>query len=174
MKIGQYLILVLFFFSCKGKVEQEIIVAKPMDISENEITNYVEYCNNRFDICMNYPSNFKPEPEPTNGDGRVFSNEPDDAEIRIFGSTFSPNSQIKDILEILKEELEIYNLKKDKNRVEVFGLNKTNNHLHHEIIIIKKQAKSKNDELCSLSFTYPHAKRKKFKSYWRIISNSFN
>ncbi|MGV4528871.1 hypothetical protein [Ornithobacterium rhinotracheale] len=173
MKLLKYIALVTILAACKGRVEQEIIVASPIDISDNEITNYVEYCNNRFDICMNYPSNFNPEPEPTNGDGRVFSNKPDGAEIRIFGTTFSPRTQLEEIVQSMKKELEIYNLKQDKNRVEVFGFDKENNNLYHEILIIKKQAKSKNDELCSLSFIYPHAKRKKFKSYWRIISNSF-
>ncbi len=31
-----------------------------------------QYCNERFGFCVQYPSDFKKEPEPANGDGQAF------------------------------------------------------------------------------------------------------
>lgn len=173
MKIWYYLLFITLASACKSKTEEEIIVAKPINISENEITNYVEYCNNRFDMCINYPSNFKPEPEPTNGDGRVFSDEPERADIRLYGTQYTAENQMNEILNDLKNEIEIYNLKKYKNRVEIFGIDKEKQLFLYQILLIKKIDSYDDDVLCSLSFTYPYEKHKKFKSYWRVISSSF-
>lgn len=52
-------------------------------ISQNQ--DYDQYCNVRFDYCLDYPNFLNPQPESANGDGRIFNNEKDEEVLRVFG-----------------------------------------------------------------------------------------
>lgn len=47
---------------------ENIVLSEPINSQE-----YVEYCNERYGFCVNYPSNFKKERPPDNGDGQRFN-----------------------------------------------------------------------------------------------------
>ena len=158
--------------SCNNNQNKEIILAKPIVISDNELVNYIEYCNNRFDICIFYPSNFAPLPEPINGDGRTFTDEPDNAEITVYGSNVNKNYNLEDELNAIKSHVNISEQIDLSNGFEILGTEKNSNLIHHEIIIIKSKIQNNNkvNVLLNLTFTYPYSKKNKFKNYWKIIS----
>ncbi|MBV7441875.1 hypothetical protein KRX57_10630 [Weeksellaceae bacterium TAE3-ERU29] len=170
-RIVLFLILILSI-SCKNNQNKEIISAKPIVVSNNELVNYIEYCNNRFDICILYPSNFDPLPEPINGDGRTFTDEPDNAEITVYGSNVSENYNLEDELNSIKSYVNISEIIDLPNGFEILGTEKDSDLILHKIIIIKNKMQNENkvNILHNLTFTYPNSKKKKFKSYWKIIS----
>lgn len=45
-----------------------------------------QYCNARFDYCIDYPSSLTPRPESENGDGRIFVNQKGIECLRVWGS----------------------------------------------------------------------------------------
>ncbi|UQB68978.1 hypothetical protein [Epilithonimonas zeae] len=48
--------------------------------------NYDNYCNVRFQYCVDYPIQLMtPEPESSNGDGRIFTNHKHEETLRVFG-----------------------------------------------------------------------------------------
>lgn len=47
--------------------------------------DYNQYCNVRFGYCVDYPNFLNPQPESSNGDGRIFFNEKGDEVLRVFG-----------------------------------------------------------------------------------------
>lgn len=136
--------------------------------------NYIEYCNNRFDICILYPSNFTPLPEPINGDGRTFTDTPDKAEITVYGSIINDNYKLKDNLDEIESYVNISDVSDLPNGFEVLGTEKDSDLVHHEITIIKEKKQGDNTikVLHNLIFTYPSSKESKFKNYWDIISEN--
>lgn len=48
--------------------------------------DYELYCNVRFQYCIDYPKQLMtPEPESSNGDGRIFTNQKNEETLRVFG-----------------------------------------------------------------------------------------
>jgi len=48
--------------------------------------DYEPYCNVRFQYCVDYPKQLMtPEPESSNGDGRIFINQKNEETLRVFG-----------------------------------------------------------------------------------------
>jgi len=48
--------------------------------------DYETYCNVRFQYCVDYPIQLMtPEPESSNGDGRIFTNHKNEETLRVFG-----------------------------------------------------------------------------------------
>lgn len=47
--------------------------------------DYDQYCNVRFGYCLDYPNFLNPQPESSNGDGRIFINEKGEEVLRVFG-----------------------------------------------------------------------------------------
>ena len=50
-----------------------------------QIENYDQYCNARFEYCLDYPNFLSPQPESPNGDGRIFINKKGEEVLRVFG-----------------------------------------------------------------------------------------
>lgn len=170
-RIVLFLILLLSV-SCKNNQNKEIISASPIVVSDNELVNYIEYCNNRFDICIFYPSNFSPMPEPINGDGRTFTDEPDNAEITVYGAIIDKKHGLEDELNAIKSHIDISETIDIPNGFEIVGTERNSNLIHHEIITIKNKMQNENkvNVLHNLTFTYPESKKNKFRNYWKIIS----
>lgn len=55
--------------------------------SENtiDIQHYNQYCNARFDYCLDYPKFLVAQPESENGDGRIFKDKNGVEVLRVFG-----------------------------------------------------------------------------------------
>lgn len=168
-------VLLLAIIGCKSenKGPQEVIESKPLEISGNEIVNYMTYCNDRFDVCMIYPSNFSAQHEPANGDGRTFRNEIDSAEIVLYGFIDQTNQGLQPQLDLYKEFLEIESQNKIENGYEILGQDLETGFKHKERIFIKPDTTAGSyadgtpmNIIYSLQFTYPVDKDKKYQKYW--------
>ena len=174
------IVIIITFFGCQ-KDNTETIQSKPLEVSDNEIINYISYCNNRFDACFDYPSNFGAQPEPANGDGRTFLNELDSAQIVMYGFLDDNNEGLKTQINILNEYLEIEKLTDIPNGYELIGKDKESGKIHKERILIKpdssagkyKDGKPMNI-IYSLQFVYPQSKEKKYQNYWHKMTEKFN
>lgn len=169
------LILLLFFYGCNKNKVEEIIVAKPIKVSDNEIVNYIKYCNDRFNMCINYPSNFNPLPEPSNGDGRSFTNKPDGAEITVFGAISNEKDPLSYELETIKLDTNILKLTEFENGFAFYGVDVKEKVTRKGKVILRKKIEGKDTIKIThnLTFSYPTNKENKFKNYWNVISEDF-
>lgn len=55
-------------------------------LSKSQIPGFGYYYNTRYDYSVDYPDSFNPQPEATNGDGRVFVNLKDSAFLTVYGT----------------------------------------------------------------------------------------
>lgn len=179
MKYPGLLLLIFILASCK-KDNSETITSKRLEVSDNEIVNYVEYCNDRFNFCFDYPSNFGPEPEPANGDGRTFINDIDSSEIVLYGFLDQSNEGIDGQLEVLKEFMEVESVQQIKHGYDVRGIEKESGKVHLEKILMKADSTAgKYDDgkpvniIYSLQFVYPKDKDAKYRDYWKKMSTKF-
>ena len=170
---------IILLFSCKNGT-QESITSKPLEVSDNELINYVEYCNDRFDVCFDYPSNFGAQPEPVNGDGRTFLNEIDSAEIVLYGFLDQGNEGLHTQLDILNEMMEIDDLIESTNGIDVRGIERESGKIHHEKLRIKPDISAGTYDdgspvniIYSLQFVYPTSKQSKYNKYWDKMSEKF-
>lgn len=177
-RIG-FLFLVFLMFSCKQE-NSESIVSKPLEVSDNELINYIEYCNSRFEICFDYPSNFSAQPEPVNGDGRTFLNKIDESEIVLYGFHDQGNEGLESQLDILNEVMEIDSIVEIENGYDVRGVDREDGRIHFERLMIKPDIESGTYEdgtpvniIYSLQFLYPKEKQEKFKGYWEEMNAKF-
>ena len=180
MKRFSLLLLVFALFSCKNE-SKETISSKKLEVSDNEIVNYVEYCNDRFKICFDYPSNFGAQPEPVNGDGRSFLNEIDSSQIVLYGFLDQGNEGILAQRDILEEVMEIENFSAFKNGFEVEGTENESGFMHLERVMIKADSTAgtyQNGEpiniIYSLQFTFPESKSDKYLKYWDKITEKLD
>lgn len=174
MRLAIFMLLLAFVGCSKeNKDPQEVIESKPLEISGNEIVNYMTYCNDRFDVCIIYPSNFNAQHEPANGDGRTFRNEIDSAEIVLYGFIDQTNQGLQPQLDLYKEFLEIDSQTKIENGYEILGQDLETGFKHKERIFIKPDTTAGTyadgtpmNIIYSLQFTYPVDKDKKYRKYW--------
>lgn len=179
MKNFGIFILLLFVMSCQ-KENQESIVSKQLEVSDNELINYVEYCNSRFDICFDYPSNFSVQPEPVNGDGRTFKNDIDSSEIVLSGFHDQGNEGIEAQLAILEQIMEIDTVIEFQDGYDVRGIDKEDGRVHFEKLMIKADSKFGHyddgtpvNTIYSLQFIYPKSKEHKYRDYWEKMTAKF-
>lgn len=177
-KLLSYILLSIFLFSC-AKKNKETISSKPLKFTDNEIVNYVEYCNDRFHLCIDYPSSFRALPEPINGDGRSFINDTDSATITIYGFIDSDKNGLKSHIELTKELVEIKKINEFENGVIISGVEKESGYLYKEKIIIKpvknidKSIGNSNNIVGTLQLSFPKNKNKKYTKFWDIIRKNF-
>lgn len=174
------LLLIITFIGCKNE-NKETIQSKPLEVSDNEIINYISYCNDRFKACFDYPSNFGAQPEPANGDGRTFLNEIDDAEILMYGSTDHNNGGLSAQIDMINEYVEIDELTELSNGFEISGKDRESGNIHKERMFIKPDSSSGTYDngkpvniIYSLQFVYPKDKSKKYQSYWPKMIEKFD
>lgn len=162
---------IVLFFGCKK--DSEHIESKKLSTSDNEIVNYVEYCNDRYDMCFDYPSNFGAKPDPINGDGRVFINKPDSAEIVMYGFIDETGNDLQSQLDVLGDMLKDEKITKIENGYEISGILNENDYIFHEKILVKKN--DNNVQVVSgLQFTHPKSKKSKFAGYWENMTEKFH
>ena len=174
------LLIIISVFACKTE-DKEVILSKPLKVSDNEIVNYIPYCNDRFNACFDYPSNFGAQPEPADGDGRSFINKIDSAEITMYGFLDHENGGLANQIDLLKEFMDIETLTEIQSGIEVSGVEIESGKIHKERILIKPDTTSgitlANGEpvniIYSLQFVYPKSKDKKYQFYWQKMTEKF-
>lgn len=138
-------------------------------------TDYLTYCNSRFDFCIKYPGSFQQQPESENQDGTTFLSKDKLAKIWAYGRlAIEDLDQLKQEYEIVTRDIKV-NYKVMKNGCFIFsGIDKQGN------IIYQKTCKKKIDYLGSpntdafhtLRISYPPAQGKQYQSYCQLISKS--
>lgn len=120
MKYIAWGVCLLMIFSCNGSGSEQPInkaaVAAEKDGAtdaaaargKDSLTLYREYCNARYQYCLNYPSKLLiPQPESENGDGRVFLDQKGNEIVRVYGSYYNDEADAESIAgqyrELLKE-----------------------------------------------------------------------
>jgi len=89
-----------------------------------------EYCNSRFDFCINYDEDFGIEPASTNGDGRIFYAR-DGFKMYVFGTHITIDESLKTEIEFRSEHIDITYKKITENWAVVSG------HQKNKVIYIK-------------------------------------
>ncbi|MDO5654664.1 MAG: hypothetical protein Q4G27_00825 [Flavobacteriaceae bacterium] len=179
MKKISIFLIVFALISCK-KESGESITSKRLEVSDNEIINYLEYCNDRFEICIEYPSNFSAQPEPANGDGRTFVNRIDSAEIILYGFMDLDNEGLEGQMSIINEMIDVSSLEKSPNGLDIKGIDNETGRIHYEKVRIKTDSTAGLNKdgtpiniIYSLQFVHPKSKEKKFRDYWSRIHSRF-
>ncbi|MGI9527498.1 MAG: hypothetical protein ACR2MS_10355 [Weeksellaceae bacterium] len=163
-------VLSLLLIQCSKKGES--IESKQLSTSDNEIINYVEYCNERYDMCFDYPSNFSAQPVPLNGDGRTFINKPDSAEIVMYGFIDETGSELNNQLEVLGDMLKDEKITKLDNGYEITGILLDNGFVYHEKLLVRN-GENNLQTVSGLQFTHPKSKTQKFSGYWKSMIEKF-
>lgn len=103
MKRTLMVIILMMSLSCKNESVVDVVetIEQATESNENEMEKsesvadnqqikdeFIEYCNDRFGFCLNYPSDFIPQPEPQNGDGRTFLSEDGQVKILTWGNLY--------------------------------------------------------------------------------------
>ncbi|MXV38336.1 hypothetical protein GO491_06540 [Flavobacteriaceae bacterium Ap0902] len=160
----------IFLFNCKK--ESETIKSKQLEISENEIINYVEYCNDRYDMCFDYPSNFGAQPDPPNGDGKTFINKLDSSKITMYGFIDETGDELEELLSVTGKMLNDEKITKLANGYEITGIQANNNQVYHEKLIVKNSEEGLK-VVTGLQFMHPQSKTSKFNGYWESMTEKF-
>lgn len=131
-----------------------------------------EYCNVRFDYCVDVPSQLKWMPEPHNGDGRHFKLSNSPAEVLVYGSHEPVVSDYTDqeFLAAKKREYHAkttvtYELKKG-NTYTVSGNDETGRIYYHVI-------KVKDGTTAQLHLNYPKSEKQKMNGIVTQMARSF-
>ena len=187
MKIIISLLILLFIFSCKKDsatiVEENIIlvdglknidtIVKPIVKTPN-IKNYKTYCNDRFQFCIEYPLNFKPQGESFNGDGQVFKTLDEKAQITVYGSL--PILDVTESLEQLYQmttNKKIITYKVFKKNYFIISYYDEEGNIVYEKTIFKKindyLGNGPTDVFQTLMITYPKNQSDLYDSYCEKI-----
>ncbi|MDM1551636.1 hypothetical protein [Empedobacter falsenii] len=138
--------------------------------------NLKKYCNQRFNFCTEYPSNFSGLGESQNGDGQNFISKDKLTKITIFG-----NLEIEDINDLkstyksyLTSKNVTYKLIKD-NYFVISGFESKNKIFY--IKVIKKKVDyygSLTDVLQTVYISYPKTQNDIYSAYCKNIAKNFN
>nr|WP_295863592.1 hypothetical protein [uncultured Chitinophaga sp.] len=143
-----------------------------------------QYCNNRFQFCMEYPDDFKAEGESGNGDGQTFSAPKGTAKIFAFGQLVMDPADIDEHVQPGTDPLK-YNFRSVTKGLKVayqvikptyYIYSGTNN--KGEIVYCKTAKRkidymgSESDVFQTIMITYPAAEQDKYKDYCTYIAGS--
>ncbi|PNK61233.1 hypothetical protein [Psychrobacter sp. FDAARGOS_221] len=131
-----------------------------------------EYCNSRFDYCVDVPSQLKWMPESTNGDGRHFKLANSPAEILIYGS-HGPSVLDYTDQQYLAAQKRDYHAntvvtyeRKKGSTYTVSGYDE-NGRIYYHVI------KVKNGTQAQLAFNYPKSEKQKMDRIVGQMARSF-
>lgn len=96
----------------------------------NEVIIMEDYCNARFDFCVQYPSNLEETQGPDNADGRTFIAQDTSVEVMVYGHSalnWGLGSELKFIFQTFdnpndKRYISAINLQEEDNYFEVWGV----------------------------------------------------
>lgn len=168
------LALAIGMASCSNNNSHTKEATKPTTSSENldtksptnDAISYDTYINPRFGFSILYPTILSPQPEPENGDGRVFSNGKDE-EMSVYASHNVFDSSIEELYKTCLDGFEgvvSTSIQKD-NWFEVSGSNAGHN-LYKKTIL-------HDDVEYTVYVTYPKDKEQTYKEIIEKITESF-
>jgi hypothetical protein len=183
------IILSIIFSSCKNdkNTQNKNIDQKKDSISEIKLKDtkadlegiiYNEYCNERYDFCMEYPKDFIPQGESYNGDGQVFISKDKKVQISTFGSMsiIDVNPTIKDHFEMASKDEKITSKVLKKDFFIISGYDKNGNIFYQKTLSKNfediKEYKSP-DYYQTLMIIYPKNQSDEYSEYCKKIANFF-
>ena len=129
---------------------------------------YDVYTNSRFGFSIMYPTFLSPQPEPENGDGRVFSNGKDE-EISVYALHNVLDQSIEDLYQECQSSVDgtvTYADQKD-NWFVVSGTNSEGKILYRKTIL-------HDDVEYTVSVTYPKDKKQQYDEIVKKVAESFH
>lgn len=139
--------------------------------------NYKNYCNARFQFCIDYPKDFTAQSESDNGDGCVIISNDEKTEIRTYGSL--ENEEINNLtqeLKFLNKESKITYKLIGKNYFIVSGINKDGKIFYRKTKLTKLNNYFNTGPakvLQTLTITYPKSQADQYANYCKLIASSF-
>jgi hypothetical protein len=136
--------------------------------TKNDAISYDTYINPRFGFSIMYPTFLTPEPEPENGDGRIFS-KGEDEEMSVFASYNVLDESIEDLFEECKNTYigtVSYAVQKD-NWFVVSGTDDEGTILYRKTILT-------DDVEYTVDLIYPKAKKQLYDEIVEKVTKSFN
>ncbi|MCR5658876.1 MAG: hypothetical protein K6G25_06075 [Bacteroidales bacterium] len=170
------LALAIGMASCSNNNSQTKEATKPTTSSEshetksptNDAINYDTYINPRFGFSILYPTFLIPEPEPENGDGRIFTKGKDE-EMSVFASYNVLDDSIEELFKECKNSYIgniSYAVQKD-NWFVVSGTNDEGTILYRKTILT-------DDVEYTVNLIYPKAKKQLYDEIVDKVTKSFN
>lgn len=169
------LALAIGMASCSNNNSKTKEATKPSTSSEkldtksptNDAISYDTYTNPRFGFSIMYPTFLSPQPEPENGDGRIFKGENEEM------SVFASYNVLDDSIEKLFKECKSnyigtvsYAVQKD-NWFVVSGTDEEGTILYRKTILT-------NDIEYTVNLIYPKAKKQLYDGIVEKVTKSFN
>lgn len=149
------------------------ITTAAIDRSSIAIANdrYQNYCNSRFEYCLDYPTHLKPQPEAHNGDGRDFTSADGSVNLKVWGSVDlsegkSPAQRLKDNLKTASDNRRITYRNIQPQSYVLSGYTPQGQIFYRKTIL-------KNGELVNLEFTYPPTVKKQYDAIVMRVGRSF-
>ncbi len=132
---------------------------------------YQNYCNSRFEYCLDYPTHLKPQPEAQNGDGRDFTAADGSVNLKVWGSLDisegkSPAQRLKDSLTTASNNRRITYRNIQPQGYVLSGYTPKGKIFYRKTIL-------KNGELVNLEFTYPTTAKKQYDAIVTHVARSF-
>lgn len=171
MKATLYFLVILgLLFSCHNNEQQD----SKKDINSISKQDYKQYCNQRYQFCIEYPSNFIPQGVASNGDGQIFSSKDGKTEIRSYGNLIVED--ISSLEESYLTELKDVNItykKKGDDFFVVSGFEGDNIFYRKSIqrkIDYLLTGKKDTDILTTFTITYPKNQKDQYDFYCKKIN----
>ena len=165
------LALAIGMASCSNNNSKTKEATKPSTSSEKldtkSPTNDDTYTNPRFGFSIMYPTFLSPQPEPENGDGRIFKGE--NEEMSVFASYNVLDESIEELFKECKSSYigtVSYALQKD-NWFVVSGTNEEGTILYRKTILT-------DDIEYTVNLIYPKAKKQLYDEIVEKVTKSFN
>lgn len=188
MKNILLIFILVLLFSCKKENQKEDVNSKlnkdtiskienKSDDSVDESNLYKEYCNDRYQFCIDYPSTFISQGESCNNDGQKFISKDKKTEITAFGGLCidDVNSTINELLEIAtKDEKIIYKLVKEDFFI-ISYFDKKGNIVYNKTVLKKLDNyfdSGPADVHQTILITYPKNQSDLYSDYCKVIANS--
>lgn len=168
----------------KAKICVTSLVLAVLCLSFSTLTRK-QYCNNRFQFCMEYPEDFNAEGESGNGDGQTFSARKGTAKIWTYGHLVIDPADIDDNAKPGADPL-LYEFKSATEGLKMaYKVIKPNYYIYSGTnkngdIVYAKTAKHKINYMGSpdsevfqtIMIIYPAAEQDKYKDYCTYIAGS--
>ncbi|PZP51638.1 MAG: hypothetical protein DI598_02735 [Pseudopedobacter saltans] len=139
-------------------------------------SSYQKYCNTRFQFCIEYPSNFKAQPESANGDGCVIISNDGKSEIRTYGSLENEETNnLTQELQYAEKESKITYKIVCKNYFIISGTNKEGMIFYRKTVVAQLKDYFNSGPakvLQTLTITYPKSQIKQYEDYCSKISKA--
>ncbi len=136
-------------------------------------TSYYQYCNARFNFCIEYPNTFKGQGESDNGDGQEFISPDGKAYLLVFRDgrevMYESDSECKNqsfLTDVTSDETKKVTYKKMGDRFYVVSGYQGSSIFYQKTIFT-------NEGMVTAIFTYPTSQKVKYDSYCVKVFETF-